>query len=147
MSNPIKASPTTSRDLATDKEITATAATGSKYALDVNLTNATVSTAAAGLAPVDKARKDYSSGTVTTAAYTTLIASTAAAATRIEIFDSSGETLLLAFGAAASEVDKIYILPGGNGSILLTIPVGTRLSIKAVSANASTGELTVNLYG
>lgn len=100
-----------------------------------------------GKAAADKARHDYSSGTVTTAAYTTLIASTAAAASEIFIFDSSGQTLVLAFGAAASEVDKIYIVPGGNGTVALSIPAGTRLSIKAVSANASVGEITVNLLG
>jgi hypothetical protein len=83
---------------------------------------------------------------VTTAAYTELIASTSAAIKRLEIFDSSGQLLVLALGAAASEVDLLYILPGGNGQITQEIPAGTRVSIKAVSANATTGYIAINCY-
>ena len=141
MSNPIKAAPTVYRILGSDKEVTATSASGDKYALDVNITGGSLTTTVK-----DKARYSHTVP-VTTSAYTTLLASSAAAATEIEIFDSSGETLLLAIGAAASEVDKIYIFPGGNGRVPLTIPAGSRLSIKAVSANTASGECTVNLYG
>lgn len=100
-----------------------------------------------GLSSVGIARSDYSTTSVTTSAYVELIASTSAASSQLEIFDSSGQTLVLAFGGAGSEVDKIYITPGGNGIVPLTIPSGTRLSIKAVSATASEGEITINLYG
>jgi hypothetical protein len=92
-------------------------------------------------------RNDYSSVNVTTAAYVQLIASTSNTYKEIEIFDSSGQTLKIATGAAASEVDKFLVFPGGNGRIKLTIPSGTRISIRAVSATASTGEISVNLYG
>jgi hypothetical protein len=91
-------------------------------------------------------RKDYSGGSVTTAAYTQLVASTAADIFKISIFDSSGESLVLAVGAAASEVNQIYIFPGGNGDVELYIPSGSRISIKAVSATASTGELLINAF-
>lgn len=92
-------------------------------------------------------RNVYSSVNVTTSAYVQLVASTTSATTRLQIFDSSGQTLVLATGAAASEVDQIYIFPGGNGDVPLAIPAGTRVSIKAVSANATVGEIDINFLG
>ena len=92
-------------------------------------------------------RNDYTATSVTTAAYVQLVASTTSACTEIEIFDSSGQTLVLAIGAAASEVNQINIFPGGNGRVPLIIAAGTRVSIKAVSATASVGEININFYG
>lgn len=92
-------------------------------------------------------RNDYTSTNVTTAAYVELIASTSADITKMQIFDSSGQTLVIATGAAASEVDKFYVFPGGNGDIEVSIPSGTRVSIKAVSATADAGEISINLIG
>ena len=82
---------------------------------------------------------------VTTSAYVTLVASTPACS-NIEIFDSSGQALYLATGAAASEVNKMIVVPGGNGRIPFTITAGTRLSLKAITADATTGYITVNYY-
>ena len=104
------------------------------------------------------ANRDYSpvntpinlsfSGTpVTSAAYVQLVASTATRARKVQIFCSSGELLLLAYGAAASESDKIIIIPGGNGLIDLVIPASTRLSVKAVSTSSTTGNLIINFLG
>lgn len=109
-------------------------------------TNKIGTIAQAGKTAVTLTRNDYASVNVTTAAYVQLIASTSAAISEIEIFDSSGQTLVLAIGAAASEVNQIYILPGGNGRIPLSIAAGVRVSIKAVSANATVGEITINYY-
>lgn len=94
--------------------------------------------------PVFRDFHDYSSVNVTSAAYVELIASTSVACKQLEIFDSSGQLLILALGAAASEVDKLYILPGGNGQVICNIPAGTRISIKAASTTASTGYLAIN---
>jgi hypothetical protein len=91
-------------------------------------------------------RNDYTSVNVTTAAYVQLVAALSLAATEVEIYDSSGRSLFLALGAAAAEVDQILIPFGGNGRIPLSIPAGTRVSIKAVSGNATTGEINVNFY-
>lgn len=91
-------------------------------------------------------RNDYTSVSVTTTVFVQLVASTTAATTEIEIFDSSGQTLALAIGAAASEVVQINIFPGGNGRIPLLIPAGSRISIKAISATASSGEININFY-
>lgn len=89
---------------------------------------------------------DYSSVNVTSAAYVQLIASTTSTANLIEIFDSSGQTLYLAVGAAASEINQFIIIPGGNGQVPLAIPAGSRVSIKATSTSATSGIITLNLY-
>jgi hypothetical protein len=99
----------------------------------------------AGRTSAWKARYDYTGTPVTNSAYTTLVASTAGACTRIRIFDSSGAALVLATGAAASEVDQMYIPPGGFDSVVeLYIPVSTRVSIKSVdTASVATGQLLI----
>lgn len=101
----------------------------------------------AGKTCFNYARIDYTSTSVTTGAYVQLLASTLATITEVEIFDSSGQTLFLAYGSAGSETNLCYITPGGNGRIPVTIPNATRVAIKAVSATANAGEITVNFYG
>jgi len=101
-----------------------------------------------GVTYLDRARNVHSSTNITTGTWVVLLSSVGATAVKeIEIFDSSGETLEIGIGAAGSEVAKAYIIPGGNGRIPFQIPAGTRLSVKAVSATANSGELIVNLYG
>ncbi len=95
----------------------------------------------------NRARIDYSSSSVTTSAYTQLLASTSAIIQEVEIFDSSGQTLVLATGGVGAEADQVYVLPGGNGRIPLYIAASTRVAIKAVSATANSGEISVNFYG
>lgn len=91
-------------------------------------------------------RNDYTSTSVTTSAYTQLIASTSADYSAVEIFDSSGQTLKLAIGGSGSEVDQFLIFPGGNGRIPYTVASGSRISIRAVSGNATSGEIDINFY-
>lgn len=97
------------------------------------------------------ARIDYTTvnggAGVSTSAYTQLVASLSGAVKALYIFDSSGRALYLATGAAASEVDQIYIEPGGTGLVHLAIPAGTRLSVKAVDAAATQGQLLVSFLG
>lgn len=112
-----------------------------------NQTNGTQVAKLAGKAAIGHARNDYTSTSVTTSAYVQLVASTAAAVSEIFIFDSSGQTLVLATGGVGSEVDQIYICPGGNGTVPLAIAASTRISIKAVSATANQGEIDLNLLG
>ena len=89
---------------------------------------------------------DYTASPVTSASYVQLIASTVSDVNKIEIFDSSGEFLILAVGAAASEVEQLLIFPGGNGPIDLYIPYGSRIAIRAKTTTANTGFLAINLY-
>lgn len=101
-------------------------------------------TTVGGKSKVALARNDYSLTNVTTSAYVQLIASLPDVVNQLFIFDSSGQTLLLAVGAPGSEVDQIYVVPGGNGAIDLTIPSGSRVSIKSVTGTANTGEINVS---
>lgn len=88
----------------------------------------------------------YSTTSVTTSAYVQLIASTTSLANMVQIFDSSGQAMILATGAAGSEVDQVYVPPGG-ADFNLSIAAGTRVAIKALTATASSGYLLVNLLG
>lgn len=91
-------------------------------------------------------RNDYTVTAVTVGSYVQLTAATTLTCNQLQVFDSSGQTLALATGAAGSEVVQFYIFPGGNGPVPLAIPAGTRVSVKAISANASVGELDVNFF-
>ena len=84
---------------------------------------------------------------ITTTTYVELVTSTATESQEIELSDTSGEVLKIAFGAAGFEVDQFLVIPGGNGRIRLRIPASTRISVKAISANATSGFLCLNLFG
>lgn len=104
--------------------------------------------------PISQGGRSYAdsvvknSGTVTSGAWVQLIASTAAIANAITLFDSSGFSWELGFGAAASEARKLIVPPGGfNGAIPLLIPAGTRLSARAINTTAdyTSAELLLTL--
>lgn len=96
-----------------------------------------------GIAPIFL---DTSSTNVTSSAYVQLVASTAAAATWVNVFNGSAQPLVLAVGASSSEVDKIGIpASGSTGGVNLYIPAGSRLSVKSKGSTASSGLLIVNL--
>ncbi len=98
----------------------------------------------AGRSYADSIRNDYTSTSVTTGAWVQLIASTAAVINQLYLFDSSGQTLELGTGGVASETRKLIIPPGGvDGPVNIAIPSGTRISIRAVSATASVGEIDI----
>ncbi len=102
-----------------------------------------------GLAVADSATK--LSGTVTSAAWVELIASTAAEAHFLQCFESSGFALELGVGAAASEVRQCFIPPGGTDyPIPLRIPAGSRVAVKAIATTAdyaSPAQLLLTLLG
>lgn len=102
------------------------------------------------LSVVDYKRHNYGSTSVSDSAYVTLVASSAAACKRITLFDSGGYAMVIATGAAASEVPLIYVPPGGfNGMIDCVVAAGTRLSVKCLetSTTVSVGQLVLNLIG
>lgn len=97
--------------------------------------------------PVQVIRNAYASTNVTTGAWVQLDSALNQNSNHLEIFDSSGSTLKLAIGAASAEVElPFYIVPGGNGMIPVTLSAGQRLAIRAVDANATTGQLVINFY-
>lgn len=98
--------------------------------------------------PVSTIRNVYSVTPVTTSAYVQLSASLPNFIRAVQIFDSSGQLLQLALGAAGHEVLVPWvIMPGGQGDMIPMVgAVGQRLSIKAVSGTANSGEIDLNLY-
>lgn len=106
--------------------------------IDVNIVSPSVTSYAAS------ATYDYSSGSVTTGAWTQLTASTAADIELACITDQSGQIMELGSGSAASETRIFLIARGFSGCIPLNIPAGTRLSLRAVSATASSGDFVIS---
>lgn len=85
---------------------------------------------------------NYASVNVTTSAYVQVVASTTGDINRLYIADTSGSAIILAVGGAGSEVDKLYIGPGGNEAPYeLNIPSGSRIAIKALDVNATSGRI------
>jgi hypothetical protein len=97
---------------------------------------------------------DMSSTNVTTSAYATLLAaaSNLYGCSGIEIFNPSGTAMIIALGAAGSEVAIPYtVLPGGTtGFIMFEINKGVRISLKGLSAgggaNVTTGAFILNQF-
>jgi hypothetical protein len=87
---------------------------------------------------------DYSITPVTTAAYVQLAAALVTALNSLSIFDSSGSGMILAVGAPGSEVNQLYVPPGGNvAGYDISIQAGSRVSYKALTANATSGQLII----
>lgn len=123
------------------------AAVAGDPALVVTMSPNSVVAPQSGRSKVGQLFNDYTVTSVSDSAYTQLIASTAAAVNKIEIFDSSGEAMILAVGGSGSEVDQLYIFPGGNGAVDLAIPSGARISVKGKTATTTNvGFLAINLY-
>lgn len=95
-------------------------------------------------------RDGVSEGTVTysTAGYTELVsaAQNTQNINQIEIFDSTGNTALLATGAIASEIVLIHVTPGGNGIVGLRVDAGLRLSLRPMTTPANNTECVINFY-
>ncbi len=88
----------------------------------------------------------YSATNVTTSAYVTLVASSPIAVVHLIICDSSGQILKLAKGSAGNEVD-LFTVPVNSCfeySLDTLLGSGTRLSLKAISATASSGYSSVS---
>lgn len=81
----------------------------------------------------------YSSGNVTTSAYSTLVASTPVSVSKIQVLDTSGKILKLATGTSGNEKDFCVVPVSGIVTLPFFLPAGNRLSIIAVDANATTG--------
>lgn len=88
---------------------------------------------------------DYTATSVSTSAYTQVVASTSNAIKQIDVFDSSGQAMILATGGAGSEVIIAYVPPGG-GTIPVGVGAGTRLSLKALTASATSGYVLANFW-
>lgn len=103
----------------------------------------------AGEATGDHIVLDYGVTSVNSGTYVELVASLTNKAKRLEILDTSGSPVLIAIGAAGSEVDKAIIQPGGNEFLFIDVPATTRIAVKAQSTGEtiSSGRLYINFYG
>lgn len=97
---------------------------------------------------VTSVRYDYSSVPVTNSAWVQLLPTTPGVINFLTIFHGFGAPIYLGAGAAGFEAPILLIPPGGiNGQIALTIPSGTRLSLKAVtSTTVDSGELDITAF-
>lgn len=78
--------------------------------------------------------------------YSPVIASTAADAKAITVYNGGSVTLALATGASGSETDKLMIAPSGwTPAQKLYIPAGTRVSVRSKGASVSSGVVLINL--
>ncbi len=91
----------------------------------------------------DSANYSYTSGNVTTGAWTQVIASTAGSTNLFCITDTSGQVMEIGVGAAASESRVFLTAQGWSGCIPLRITTGARISVRAVTATATSGYLTI----
>lgn len=81
--------------------------------------------------------------TMNTTTYLEIFSSLPNLVNYIEIFDSSGYTIVIATGAAGSEIPLVLVPPGGNGFIPIRIDSGSRVTIKAISTNPPANAETV----
>lgn len=89
---------------------------------------------------------DYSAFPVSQGVWGAVVASSPVATTRVDIFDSSGQAIYLGYGASTFEVEQFVIFPGGNGSMSLSTPSSTRISVKPITAAANSGFLILNFF-
>lgn len=81
---------------------------------------------------------------ITNSSYLQLVASTTQTTVKIQSIDDIGEYMALYIGAAASET-LLCALPLGGGEVEVNVPVGTRLSIKSLKNNITSGNIILNL--
>lgn len=81
----------------------------------------------------------YVATNVSTSAYVELVASSPIACSRLQICDTSTKVLKLATGASGSETDICSVPVSGTVVLPYYLPIGTRISIRAVDASATTG--------
>ena len=98
--------------------------------------------------PVQTIRHDFSSTSLTSAAYVELDSALNENVTAFTAFNSCTSPIRLAIGAAASEVEQAFmILPNGALSNKDVEPMskGSRLSMITETGSCTSGELILNL--
>jgi hypothetical protein len=87
---------------------------------------------------------DTASTNISNITYLQLIASTSQTTVKIQVIEDIGEFMALYTGASSSEV-LLCALPLGGGEVEVTIPAGTRISVKSLNNTISSGKLIINL--
>lgn len=91
-------------------------------------------------------RLDYSSINVDTTNWHETISNLSGDVKRVHIFDSSGNAFEIGTGGSGSETQLFVGGPGGI-DIDVAIVSGTRMSIRMLSGDATSGELVMNFLG
>ena len=98
---------------------------------------------------VDKYLLNFATTNVNDSTYVEIDASSAAIKS-LQVFYPDGDPLIIAIGAASSEVDLAFVFPGGSGTdIVCDIPAGTRLSVKLITGGTTNteGTMAINANG
>ena len=93
-------------------------------------------------------RTVYSSTNVGTTNWVVLASSLPNTVSQIAVADTSGQTMeigVCAAGATANSEVRQFLIPAGGITVNMQIPSNQRVSIRAVSAAATTGENNLNL--
>ncbi len=90
---------------------------------------------------------NYAVQGATTLAWLQMIASTSAIVTDWDVTDTSGQVLELGVGAAGAEVRFAFLPAGGGSPFQHRLAAGSRVSVRAVDGDASTGKLVINAWG
>lgn len=88
-----------------------------------------------------------SSTNIPTGSYVALSAITPIACTQVELVNTTASIVVFAIGAAGSEVDLVAVGPSMERTInigLNVMPVGSRVSLHAIGANATTGYVAMS---
>lgn len=92
-------------------------------------------------------RTAYTSTNVTASAWVKISDGFSIQIEGAQIFDSSGQSLRIAYGESGSEIEiPVTIIPGGNGDVSFTIPRDQKISLKAYSGSATSGYSLINFY-
>lgn len=100
--------------------------------------------------PVEKLKLNTGVTNITTGAWVQISAATAKSCSFLDIYNPTTKILVLAIGSVGAEVElPFYIYPGVSSQLIpldMAIPKGSRLSAKAVDADAVSGYLLLNLF-
>lgn len=90
----------------------------------------------------------YAGTPVTTGAWVTISASLPNGASSVNIFDSSGQTMLLGrfLTGCVTLISSIIIPPGGQGQAPYPLVAGDCIRLRALSALANAGENDINFF-
>jgi hypothetical protein len=121
---------------------------GKPYALEVNEGSGQLPVSLSGSVTIkETAYHNYAVQGATTVDWLQIIASTSATIAEWDVFDSSGQVMELGVGAVGAEVRFALLAPGGGAPFLHQLAAGSRVSIRAVTANADVGLLTIQAWG
>lgn len=91
-----------------------------------------------------------SQGTITTTAFTTMVASLTKAVKGITITNTSTSDLQLGIGASSSEQVQLVIPGNGASAVPVFYPIalsqGLRISLRALDSSASVGKQVINFF-